>query len=111
MNNNDENEQTINIRLLNRDFQFKCENHDKEQLHEAANYLINCVQTIKQSGKVIDYERIIVMAALNICHERLVSQQNQQASMDKLQKRMQNLVNKLDAVEQEVKKAVESEIL
>lgn len=93
-----DNAETINIRILNREFQFKCDYLGKEQLCNAANYLNNSLEMVKQSGKVIDYERIIVMAALNICHESLLQMQNQQISVDKLKKRMQNLIEKIDSI-------------
>lgn len=87
---------TIQVNILNREFQFKCEKEEVEQLNYAAKYLNDCVQIIKQSGKVVDYDRMIVMAALNICHDALQAQQKYAIDLDNLNKRMQNLVNQIN---------------
>lgn len=87
---------TFTFSILNRQFPVKCSQSEKEALEKAANYLVQSVQTIKDSGKLVDLERILVMAALNITHEYLSLKADRKNRINAVTQRLQHLREKVD---------------
>ncbi len=56
---------------MGRSFKVACPPEERAGLLEAVDYLDRKMQEIKESGKVVNLERIAIMAALNITHEFL----------------------------------------
>lgn len=59
----------VTIRIMGKDFQVTCAEHEHDELLESAQLLNSKMKEIHDSRKVISTERIAVMAALNIAHE------------------------------------------
>lgn len=74
MNNN-----TVVVKLLDKDYQVACPPGQQEALLESANHLDSQMRSIRANGKVIGLERIAVMAALNITNELLQSKERDKA--------------------------------
>lgn len=68
------------IRLLEKEYTVACPPDERDGLLESARLLDAKMREIKQSGKVLGSERIVVMAALNTIFELL--QQNQSSDTD-----------------------------
>ncbi|MEH6557844.1 MAG: cell division protein ZapA [Oceanicoccus sp.] len=66
--------ETVIVKLLDKEYQVACPPGQQQALARSANYLDSQMRNIRSSGKVIGLERIAVMAALNISNELL--QQN-----------------------------------
>lgn len=66
--------QTINVRILDKDYQVACPEEERRALLESAQVLDERMRMIRNSGSVIGLERIAVMAALNLSHELIVAQ-------------------------------------
>lgn len=62
---------TTEITLLERQYVIACPPDDQDKLERASRYLDRAMQGIHAQGKVIDREKIAIMAALNITHELL----------------------------------------
>lgn len=62
---------TVIVKLLDKDYQVACPPGQEAALVKSADYLDNQLRTIRANGKVIGLERIAVMAALNISNELL----------------------------------------
>ena len=62
---------TINVRILDKEYQVACPEDQQAELIVSAKYLDKQMRSIRDSGKVIGLERIAVMAALNISYELL----------------------------------------
>jgi cell division protein ZapA len=58
----------IDITVLGRDFQINCPEGEEESLLSTANYLNQKVSDLKNSG-VVGFDKILLMASLNIIHE------------------------------------------
>ena len=71
---------TVIVKLLDKDYQVTCPPGQQAALTQSANYLDKQMRNIRANGKVIGLERIAVMAALNISNELL---QNGGATDDK----------------------------
>lgn len=92
MNNSDN---TLTINVLGRDFQVKCASDQVRSLEEAALYLNQRIRDIKASGKVIDYDRILVMAALNLAHELMGYEAHQDQQLGHIKSRLESIHNKV----------------
>ena len=62
---------TVIVKLLDKDYQVACPPGQQEALVQSARYLNQQMLNIRTTGKVIGLERIAVMAALNITNELL----------------------------------------
>ena len=62
---------TVNVKILDKEYQVACPEDQQSDLTTSAKYLDKQMRKIRQSGKVIGVERIAVMAALNISYELL----------------------------------------
>lgn len=86
----------INVNILDKDYQVACPADEQDQLYSAARKLDEQMRMIRTTGKVIGVERIAIMAALNITHEYL---QTQNQLNDKDTEQLLKRVNrKLDTV-------------
>ncbi|MBT5229318.1 MAG: cell division protein ZapA [Methylococcales bacterium] len=65
----------ITFKILGKEYRVACPAGEEASLHQAASYLQQKMQEIKQSGRIIGADQIAVMAALNISHELLAEQQ------------------------------------
>ena len=87
---------TVNIRILDKEYQVSCPPDERNALLQAARSLDERVRTIRNSGGVIGLERIAIMAALNLTYE-LSKVENQTATDSILQQVIEKLDNKVSA--------------
>ncbi|HEB28599.1 hypothetical protein LCGC14_2246970 [marine sediment metagenome] len=87
---------TVNIRILDKEYQVSCPPDERNALLQAARSLDERVRTIRNSGGVIGLERIAIMAALNLTYE-LSKVENQTASDNISQEVIEKLDNKVSA--------------
>lgn len=83
---------TVNIRILDKEYQVSCPPDERNALLQAARSLDERVRAIRNSGGVIGLERIAIMAALNLTYE--LSKVEGQASIDG---ESQQLIERLDS--------------
>ena len=79
---------TVAVRILGKPFQVSCGVDEAEQVTAAANLLDERMNEIHATGKVLGFDRIAVMAAINIAHDYLASRadhdRNASAAGDKV---------------------------
>lgn len=63
--------ETVKLHILGKDYVLGCPESERETLIESATYLNQKLQEVKNGGKVVSNERIVVVSALNIIHEYL----------------------------------------
>ncbi len=83
---------TVSLRISERDYTVACPPEAEEALQSAARELDRRMTEIRRSGKVFGADRVAVMAALNIIHE-LRRQLDQEAVSDEA---LDRLINKID---------------
>ena len=86
----------VKVTILDKEYLIACEEHEKEPLRNAADYLNQKMDEMKKSGGVIGAERIAVMTALNITNELLAYKKENQdytSTIDSTLKRLQNKIN------------------
>lgn len=88
----------VNVQLIGHEYRFACPAAERDELLEAARNLDERMREIRDQGsKSLSLEAVAVMAALNLSHE-LLRQQRQAVKTDAaVQRRVRDLLQKLDA--------------
>ncbi|MBY0483289.1 cell division protein ZapA [Nitrosomonas sp.] len=88
----------LNLDIMGREFCVTCPDEEREEIQLAAAYLDNKIQEIKAEGKVIDSDRIAIIAALSITHELLMLRTGTGFDMNEFRRRINSLKKKVDEV-------------
>ena len=64
----------ITVRILNKEYQFACDESERTSLLSAADYLDKSMKAIKDKNSTMASDKIALMAALNLSHELIKSQ-------------------------------------
>ena len=92
----------INISILDKEYKIACPSGEQSALLATAEYLDNKMREVRDSGSIIGSERIAVITALNIAHELLNS--NQQDNLnDDMQPRLKSLEHKISEALQQAR--------
>ena len=83
---------------MGREFCVTCPDEEREEIQLAAAYLDNKIQEIKAEGRVIDSDRIAIIAALSITHELLMLRTGTGFDMNEFRRRINSLKKKVDEV-------------
>jgi cell division protein ZapA len=92
------NNKPLNLNIMGREFYVTCPDQEREEIQLAAAYLDRKIQEIKAEGKVIDSDRIAIIAALSITHELLMLRNGTGFDMNEFRRRIILLKNKVDEV-------------
>ena len=61
----------VSVRIMEKEFVVACPYEERSALLDAAEFLNARMREIRDTGKVVGLDRILVMAALNLAHEFL----------------------------------------
>lgn len=86
----------VTLRILDRDYVVACPEHEKDTLVAAAKYLNQKVQEVREGGKVVGTERMVVVSALNIIHEYFQYKQQQESQNHQLNQQVSGLHEKIE---------------
>ena len=92
------NNKPLNLDIMGREFCVTCPDEEREEIQLSAAYLDRKIQEIKAEGKVIDSDRIAIIAALSITHELLMLRNETGFDMDEFRRRINSLKKKVDEV-------------
>lgn len=87
----------LTVRILDKEYRISCLTDEREGLLASARELNERMQEMRRNTKVIGAERMAVMAALNVIHEREQIRSRRGDFLDSAQQVIQRLENKLDA--------------
>ena len=90
----------INISILDKEYKIACPSGEQSALLASAESLDNKMREVRDSGSIIGSERIAVITALNIAHELLNSNLQDNLS-EEIQPRLKNLEHKITAALQQ----------
>ncbi|MBS0588605.1 cell division protein ZapA [Nitrosomonas sp.] len=90
------NNEPLNISIMGRDFCITCPDDEREEILLAAAYLDNKIQEIRAEGKIVDSDRIALIAALRIAHELLVLRDGTDFDINEFRRRIASLSRKVD---------------
>ena len=86
----------VSVTILDKEYLISCTEEERDQLHNAVEFLNEKMQELKGSGKVIGAERIAVMAALNITHELIAYKQKNEDYTESIDSTVRRLQTKID---------------
>ena len=92
------NNEPLNLNIMGRDFCITCPDEEREEILLAAAYLDKKIQEIKAEGKIVDSDRIALIAALQIAHELLMLRNGTGFDIDEFRRRIVSLRKKIDEV-------------
>lgn len=81
---------------MGRDFCIACPEDEREEILLAATYLDKKIQEIRIEGKVVDSDRIALIAALRITHELLMLREGTGFDINEFRRRIISLRKKVD---------------
>jgi cell division protein ZapA len=87
---------TLTVQILDKDYCVSCPTEERANLERAAHYLDNKMREIRRHGKVIGAERVAVMAALNITHDLLHTQQHTDQEAGSSREQLRSLLERVD---------------
>ena len=86
----------VSVTILDKEYLISCTEGERDQLHNAVEFLNEKMQELKGSGKVIGAERIAVMAALNITHELIAYKRKNEDYTESIDSTVRRLQSKID---------------
>lgn len=88
---------SLNISLMGREFCINCPADEQQDLRLAAGYLEKKIHSVKTEGKVVDSDRIVLIAALGIAHELLMLRHETGFDIDDFKRTIKSLDEEVDA--------------
>ncbi|OQY49475.1 MAG: cell division protein ZapA [Candidatus Parabeggiatoa sp. nov. 2] len=92
----------VNLRILDKDYVVACPEEERDTLVASAQFLNDRVQEVREGGKVVSTERIVVISALNIVHEYLQYKQQKADEIYTLNSEIMRLQEKIDLALSEI---------
>jgi cell division protein ZapA len=86
----------VNLHILEKDYVVACPEKERDTLMDSAQFLNERVKEVRDGGKVVSTERMVVISALNIIHEYLHYKQEKEQEIDTLNNEMVRLHEKID---------------
>ena len=87
---------SVTIRIIDKDYTISCPLDERDALLAAAHELNDRIQKLRDSGKILGAERMTVMTALNMIHERAHYEARQLNAFNSAQETIRRLEHKLD---------------
>lgn len=72
----------VNLHILEKDYVVACPENERDTLMASAQYLKEKVKEVRDGGKVVSTERMVVISALNIIHEYLHYKEEKEKDID-----------------------------
>jgi cell division protein ZapA len=88
---------TVTVKLLEREFLVGCKPDERAGLLAAVGHLDRKMREIRQGSRSPGYDRVAVLAALDITHDLLLLQRSQNSASDAIGGRLAMLRRKLEA--------------
>jgi len=96
----------VDIELLGRHFTIGSPVDEQETLLEAVRLLEGKIAMIQQHGKVMDADKIAIMAALNIAHDLLRTKVGEGLEMASFQRKIRSMSEAADTALRESQQAL-----
>ncbi len=91
----------VSVIILDKKYQFACEPEQRNDLIEAARYLDECMNDIRDNGRLMSLERIALQAALNFSADLLKLRRSESQREEKIDSRIRALADQIDDALQE----------
>lgn len=91
----------VSVVILDKKYQFACTPEQRNDLVEAARHLDECMNDIRESGRLMSLERIALQAALNFSADLLRMQRNEAQRQERIDQRIRLLADQIDVALQD----------
>lgn len=88
----------VNLRIIDKDYVIACPETERETLLASAQYLNEKIKEVREGGKIVNSERMVVISALNIIHEFFQYRQQKETELDQLNSQIADLQEKIELV-------------
>lgn len=88
----------VSVKLIDREFLIACEPEEREGLLEAAAFLDSRMRKLRGATRSPGFDRLAVLAAMDIAHELLELRTKQQTQVTTLASNLAHLRHKLETV-------------
>ena len=89
---------SLTVKILGKEYQIACPAGSEPELQNAANYLDQKMIEIRNNGRIISFEGILITVAINLSHELLQQNVKQSTESENLVANLTLLENKLNMV-------------
>lgn len=86
----------IDISILGQQYKIACPEGEESTLQNSVDQFNERVRNIKSSARTLRNEQVIVLAALNFCHELHVEKIKHKEHVEKLDQRIQKMNDSID---------------
>jgi cell division protein ZapA len=86
----------VNLHILDKDYVVACPEEERDTLMASALCLNEKVKEVRDGGKVVSTERMVVISALNIVHEYLHYKQQKEQEIHILNNEIARLQEKIE---------------
>lgn len=93
-----DNATAVSVSILGKQYPIACSPKEKDELLASARYLNQKMREIRDQGRIVGLDKIAIMAALNIAHERTQVQLENRSSPESFSDRLKGLGQKIDAL-------------
>lgn len=87
----------VTVTILGKEYQVACPEDEKDALNASARMVHQNMEKIRNSGKVVGVDRIAVMAALNLAHDLIVLQHDENHDLEKVNNKILQLKERVSA--------------
>jgi cell division protein ZapA len=87
----------VTVNILGKEYQVACPADEKDALIASARMVHENMEKIRNSGKVVGVDRIAVMAALNLAHELIILQNDEDHDLEKINNKILQLKERVSA--------------
>jgi cell division protein ZapA len=87
----------VTVRILEKEYKISCPEGEHESLLASANQVNESMKKVREGGKALSADRVAVMAAINIAHD-LVKTQNEPKLDEAMTARIDALQHSVDDV-------------
>ena len=82
----------VNVEIMNRSFIIGTPEAEQETLLQAVDLLNKKINAVKGNGKIIETDKIIIMAALNVVHDLLKMSMKDGLAIGEFERRIADMV-------------------
>ncbi|WP_372882312.1 cell division protein ZapA [Psychromonas sp.] len=88
----------LDISILGQQYKIACPEGEELALQQSVDQFNEKIRNIKSSARTLRNEQVIVLAALNFCHELHVERTKHKEHAEKLEQRLQTIHDSIDLV-------------
>ena len=94
----------VEISILGQQYKIACPDGEEDSLQNTVTQFNNKLQNIKSHSRTLRNEQLVVMAALNFCHELNVEKAKNKEHAEQLDERIRHLQKSIETVLQTASK-------